>query len=129
MYYAVKFDESTRNRLLERANLLCPIPDGWKIYCDHITICHSSNKDWDKWNGFLKKHLGTEFIFRIMGYGKSEDAYALEVDLFSANPVSHITIACAPNARPVQSNDIKDWIHPEGYDFIEPFAGKIELCQ
>ena len=128
MYYAVKFDEDTRNRLLERANLLCSIPHDWKIYCDHVTMCHSSNKNWDKWNDLLKKHIGTMFVFRITGYGKSNDAYALMVDLFTANLVSHITIACAPGAKPVQSNDIQDWHFPEEYDFIEPFTGILELC-
>ena len=80
MYYAVKFDEETRDRLLERANLLCSIPHDWKIYCDHVTMCHSSNKNWDKWNDLLKKYIGTMFVFRITGYGKSNDASALMVD-------------------------------------------------
>ena len=129
MYYAVKFDEHTRERLLEIAESLCPIPDDWKIYCDHITMCHSSNEKWGRWKPFLDKHLGETFMFRITGYGKSDNAFALTVDFTTANPVSHITIACAPGAKPVQSNDIDNWTYPEGYDFIQPFIGTIELCK
>lgn len=129
MYYAVKFDEKTRERLLEIAESLCPIPDDWKIYCDHITMCHSSHKNWIGWKKFLDRYIGEKFIFRVTGYGKSDKAFALSVDLNTANPVAHITIACAPGARPVQSNDIDNWTYPEGYDFIQPFTGTIELCK
>lgn len=128
MYYAVKLDEETRQRILERAKLLCPIPDGWKIYCDHITMCHSSHKDWPKWDKVLHRHLGTEMVFRITGYGKSDYAIALSVDLYTANLVSHITIACAPGAKPVQSNGIKNWVVPN-LDLIQPFTGTLELCR
>lgn len=128
MYYALKFDEHTRERLLEIAESLCPIPDDWKIYCDHVTMCHSSNDKWDRWKPFLDKLLGETFMFRITGYGKSDNAFAFTVNFTTANPVSHITIACAPGAKPVQSNDIKDWHYLEEYDFIEPHIGTIELC-
>lgn len=129
MYYALKFDEKVRGRLFEIAESLCPIPYDWKIYCDHITICHSSDENWVGWRKFLDKYIGETWIFRVIGYGKSEKAFALAVDLVTANHVSHITIACAPGARPVQSNDIQNWEYPEEYDFIEQFSGKIELCQ
>ena len=129
MYYAVKFDEDTRRRILERAELLCPVPDDWKIYCDHVTMCHSSNKQWNQWGKFLQNHLGRRFVFRIIGYGKSDSAFALAVDLHTTNKVAHITVACAPDAKPVQSNDIEDWIYPKEYDLIEHFEGELVLCQ
>lgn len=129
MYYAVKFDAKTRERLLDIAESICPIPDDWKIYCDHITICHSSHKDWEKWNKCLKEILGLKIPFRIKGYGKDNYVVALAVeDINTANSVSHITIACASGAKPVQSNYIRDWNGLDQSKF-PCFFGEIELCQ
>lgn len=129
MYYAVKFNEHTRDMLLTLAESICPIPDDWKVYGDHITIVHSSNENWDALSRAYAQIQGRYTTFRVTGYGKSDDAFALMVDYPSANKVSHITIACAPGAKPVQSNDITNWTKFDSMDPVVYLNGWIKLCK
>lgn len=130
MYYAVKFNKYTRDMLLSLAESICPISDDWKLYCDHITIVHSSNENWDKLSRQYAQIQGRYTTFKVIGYGKSDDAFALMVDYPTANKVAHITVSCAPGAKPVQSNDITNWTEfdPLTKHHTHYFNGWIKLC-
>ena len=54
--------------------------------------------------------IGHPIKFYVIGYGISENVLAAMVDLPSENAVSHITLAVAPGHKPVEANDIEDWI-------------------
>lgn len=130
MYYAVKFNEQTRDMLLALAESICPIPDDWKIYCDHITIVHSSNENWNELARQFAQIQGCYTTFEVIGYGKSDDAFALMVDCITTNKVSHITVACASGAKPVQSNEITNWIKFKSVPgHSRYFNGYIKLCK
>lgn len=83
--------------------------DGWKIYADHCTLLHRTHK-----NQYIKKYLDmalkSPIRFKVIGFGVSENVVAAMVDLPSENDVSHITLAVAPGHKPVEANDIEDWI-------------------
>ena len=129
MYYAVKFNEHTRDLLFALAESIWPIPDNWRVYCDHITIVHSSNEKWHELSRRFVEAQGKYTTFKVIGYGISYEAFALMVDFPSTNEVSHITIACAPGAKPVQSNEITDWIKFDSLDAPSAcFFGWIKLC-
>ena len=130
MYYAVKFNEQTRDMLLALAASICPIPYDWKVYCDHITLVHSNSGNWDKFAREYAQIHGCYTTFKVIGYGKSDDAFALMVDYPTANKVSHITVACAPGAKPVQSNDITNWTEFDPLTgYAHYFNGWIKLCK
>jgi len=116
--------------LLSLAESICPIPDDWKLYCDHITIVHSSNENWDELSRQYAQIQGRYTTFKVIGYGKSDDAFALMVDYPTTNKVAHITIACAPEAKPVQSNDITNWTEfdPLTKHYTHYFNGWVKLC-
>lgn len=111
-YLGVFIDDRTKEKLLKVIGAV--IPENWKVYLDHCTLVHCSNPD-QTVVPFLELFIGTNVRFNVTGYGKSKRACAFMVDLPSMNKVSHITIACAPGAKPVESNDIQDW-----YPFYEP---------
>lgn len=109
MYYGLFFSSHTKSFILKKFGYL--IPEGWKVYADHVTLIHSSNKDFDKISALLSAFVedDTEVAVPIIGYGISENAIALKVDLPSFNKVTHITLAVRPGHTPVESNEIKEW--------------------
>lgn len=125
MYYAVKISEETKQKILRVFTQFFDIPEGWKVYCDHITLIHSSHKDWDTGRRLLTNFERCLVTFYVTSIGRSENAYALGVALVSMNEVSHITIACKEGHKPVESNEIKVW---EKLYCPEKFNGALTLC-
>ena len=105
-YYGIFLDDESKKILLSA----CPLNEikGWTIICDHVTLIHHSADSYAI-VPFLDMFLGSKVTFNVLGWGKSENALALIVDVPSMNKVSHITIAVAPGKKPVESNYIKDW--------------------
>lgn len=110
-YYGVFLLDSEKKRLKELFwdILSFRYLEGWKIYCDHCTILHKTHENQD-----IRKYLdlicGHPIKFYITGVGVSDNAIAALVDLPSENKVSHVTLAVAPGHKPMESNDIEDWI-------------------
>lgn len=81
----------------------------WKLVCNHCTILHKRHKN-QEIRKYLDLAVGNVVEFTVTGIGFSDKAIAVSVDLPSENKVSHITIAVAPGHRPVESNDIVNWV-------------------
>lgn len=110
VYYGIFFDKNTQKQLLEFAKNYVGIPDDWKIFCHHMTIIFN-DKSTEKQHMAKKldEYLGSKHIITIDGIGVSDRAIALGVRFITQNERSHITIATAPDAKPVESNNITNW--------------------
>ena len=138
LYYGVFFSEKTKRALLEYARkcmekCTCPsdhgfdFRDDWKIYCDHMTLVfndgsQSAQEDADFYENW---GLGQSVSLRITHIGYSERAIALRVDYKTANKISHITVATAPDAKPVESNDISYWVKMDGAFYVTGTVRKV----
>lgn len=125
MYYAIKFSQEIKNRLLKVFNTFFDLDDSWKVYCDHITLIHSSHKDWVTASKLLCNFSGHSIQFNIVSIGYNDNVIAFEVNIPTANEHSHITIACKNGHRPVESNKIRKW---EKLYCAENFSGFLMLC-
>ncbi len=114
-YYGIFLPDFRKKELIQSVSSRI-LPDDWTIYADHCTLVHCLMPDADfVHTEFLDLFLGKWVEFRVIAYGRSENALAAMVDLPSLNKISHITIAVAPGHKPVESNDITEWT------FIKPF--------
>ena len=123
-YYGIFLDEKEREHLLQTAKDLVDWEKKWeeyKVYADHCTLIHRSEDNWTV-VPFLDLFLGRQVEFDVIGYGESDEAFALLVNLPSMNDVSHITIACRKDIPPVASNYIADWKYFGKCD-IHSFSG------
>jgi len=79
------------------------IPEGWTTHAHHMTLNLGESKS--------PELLGQEVTINVKALGKDENAIALLVDtnIPSKNDKTHITLATAPHADPVASNDIENW--------------------
>lgn len=89
------------------------IPEGWKLYGDHATFAFNNGSELAEaiFNHY-KDAIGVSLMLSSVGLGKSDRAIALKIDatgLPCANHIMHITLAVAPEAKPVESNNIIDW--------------------
>jgi len=111
VYYGVFFDKNVQKELLEFAKNYIAIPDGWKVFCHHMTIVfNDKSEEKQEMAEKLDEYLGTKQSITIDGIGVSNRAIALSVkDYVTQNERSHITIATAPDAKPVESNNISNW--------------------
>ena len=109
MYWCLTLSEETKNKLLKIAKTFDLIPEGWNIYADHITLIHSSSKNFDSASKLLSNFTGHAVKFSILGIGISDGVVAFEVDTRTENRVPHITIATSPSTKPVASNTIEIW--------------------
>lgn len=123
IYYGVFFSEQTKHAIQEYAKKMmnsysCPsdhefeFQKDWKIYCDHMTLVfNNGTKEAQEDADFYENWgLGQSVSLMITHIGYSDRAIALQVDYKTANKISHITVATAPGAKPVESNDITYWI-------------------
>ena len=124
MYYALELSKEMQTRVMNVFRRFFEIPEEWKVYCDHITLIHSSHKDWKTASKLLRNFIGTNVQFAILRVGISYCAMAFEVDTLSVNEHSHITICVAPDHKPVESNNITDW---EKLYCDECFTGKLVI--
>ena len=110
-YYGVFFSEKTQNTLLRFAKEQVNIPDDWKIFCHHMTIVYNNgSEERQKMADALDYFVGNSQSLMINSIGVSDRAIAFGVaDYVTQNAQSHITIATAPGAKPVESNNITKW--------------------
>lgn len=125
MYYAIKFSQEIKNRLLKVFNTFFDLDDNWKVYCDHITLIHSSHKDWVTASKLLCNFSGYKVQFSLINIGYNDNVIAFGVSTLTANEHSHITIACRDEHKPVESNQISEW---ERLYCAETFEGTLTLC-
>ncbi len=108
-YSGIILDKNTQQEVLNQVD----IPNGWKVYAHHMTICLGELPE------NLKHLKGKKQNLKITKLGKSDKAIAfgVETDL-SKNKIPHITIAINTSigAKPKDSNDITEW------ENIEPFT-------
>jgi len=105
-YTAIVSPESVADGFMSPWDLLVSsleIPEGWSIHAHHLTLNMGACKD--------KSLLGKNVQLKATALGRDENAMALlvETPVPTKNKLPHITIAVAPGAKPVQSNDIKEW--------------------
>lgn len=125
MYYAIKFSEEIKNRLLKVFNEFFGLDDNWEIYCDHITLIHSASKDWFIASKLLLNFCGHKVQFRLTSVGYNNNVIAFGVSTLTVNEHSHITMACKKGHKPVESNKITKW---EKLYCVETFEGTLTLC-
>lgn len=124
MYWAIQLSIEMQNRVMRVFHKFFKVPEGWEMHCDHITIIHSSHKDWMTASKLLLNFKDQPVKFTLDGIGISESAIAFKVNTYTANKISHITIATAPGAKPVESNNIENW---EKLYCTEEFEGRLTL--
>ena len=108
IYCGIFLDKFSKERL--RMNF--DIPENWKWYGDHVTLCFNDNSVLSKVASEINAgYVGAERKFKVTGIGISENAIALKVQLpigvVCTNKVAHITIGC--KTKPVDSNAIEIW--------------------
>ena len=102
LYTGVFLEKASQNVLFH--NLEHMIPEGWKRFGHHMTICLGPMKD--------KSLLDTEALLRVTHVGLSDMAMAVKVesDIKTKNPIPHVTVAINPEGgMPSMSNDITKW--------------------
>lgn len=117
IYYGVFFSNTTRDFLIRKAKELIDIQENWTLYGDHMTIVFNdgSERKQEVANA-LDNVLGYEQQLRIISIGISDEAIAFEVNNYETqNEHSHITIAVAPGSKPVNSNNITEWLKIDGF--------------
>lgn len=87
------------------------IPDGWKMYMDHMTLCYNKHDDEsEELYDFYQDFIGSEIELICDSIGITDDIIAIGVSY--THPVQnrkpHITIA-TNNVPPVRSNFIQNW--------------------
>jgi hypothetical protein len=116
-YFGIFFDSVIQDRILNFAKRYVKIPNDWKIYCHHMTIVYNDGSDIkQKLAEKLEPLVGTVETLNVVGIGISDRAVALKIDYRTANKISHVTVAVAPGAKPVESNDIIDWKQTENFE-------------
>ena len=118
MFIALVLSPGSAKRIEGEARLRGLIPEGWAVKCHHCTLAMGATHRFNL--GFVKS-------FTVTGYGMTAGRVsAFRVDVpESFNIVPHITIAVAEGARPVESNDIAEWIDCDKFEVV----GAIEICK
>lgn len=120
-YYGLFIGECTKQYLIKtvKKNMFfktfVPNMKDVKIYLDHITLMHVSNRDADL-EFVFDANLGRLYRIIIDGIGFSDTAVAFKVRREDTsiveccmNNTPHITIATYNNGKPVDSNNITNW--------------------
>ena len=124
IYYGVFFSNNTKRAILEYTKKWFidnnkEFPKDWTSYCDHMTLVFNNGSESAyKFADGLDIFLGQSISLRIISVGISDRAIALGVDFITNNKYSHITVAVAPGAKPVESNYIENWIPTNGDFYI-----------
>lgn len=126
IYYGIFFSQPTKQYLIQRAKELVDIPENWKLYGDHMTIIYNDgNEEKNEHANKLYRALGWEEQLMITSIGISDKAIAFGVSNYKTqNEHSHITIAVAPDSKPVKSNEIKEWLPIDGF-YVTGAIGRI----
>jgi len=131
LYYGVFFSDNTKRAIYDYVSKFLSknsysISEDWKKYCSHMTLVfnHGTEED-QRLAQFYDMFLEDTVSLRSTSVGISERAIALGIDYITANKHSHITIAIHPDAKPVESNDITEWIPTNGDFYITGTFKKI----
>ena len=129
IYFGVFLDADESERVYNIINSLhgIDIPDDWRKYTDHMTIIYNNKSEIAQaWAKATAPRVGEDVLLKATHVGMSDKAIAIRVKgEMSANAIPHITIACSPTGKPVDSNKITNWRE------IDPFtiSGKIDVLQ
>ena len=127
IYFGVFLDANESERVYNIINSLhgIDIPDDWRKYTSHMTIIYNNKSEIAQaWAKATAPRVGEDVLLKATHVGVSDKAIAIRVNgEMSANAIPHITIACSPTGKPVDSNKITNWRE------IEPFtiSGKIDV--
>ena len=129
IYFGVFLDADESERVYNIINSLpgIDIPDDWRKYTSHMTIIYNNKSEIAQaWAKATAPRVGEDVLLKATHVGMSDKAIAIRVNgEMSANAIPHITIACSPIGKPVDSNKITNWRE------IDPFSisGKIDVLQ
>ena len=129
IYFGVFLDADESERVYNIINSLpgIDIPDDWRKYTSHMTIIYNNKSEIAQaWAKATAPRVGEDVLLKATHVGVSDKAIAIRVNgEMSANAIPHITIACSPIGKPVDSNKITNWRE------IDPFtiSGKIDVLQ
>ena len=129
IYFGVFLDADESERVYNIINSLpgIDIPDDWRKYTDHMTIIYNNKSEIAQaWAKATAPRVGEDVLLKAAHVGVSDKAIAIRVNgEMSANAIPHITIACSPTGKPVDSNKLTNWRE------IVPFtiSGRIDVLQ
>lgn len=129
IYFGVFLDADESERVYNIINSLpgIDIPDDWRKYTDHMTIIYNNKSEIAQaWAKATAPRVGEDVLLKATHVGVSDKVIAIRVNgEMSANAIPHITIACSPMGKPVDSNKITNWRE------IVPFTinGKIDVLR
>lgn len=113
IYFGVFLDDNESERLYNIVESLpgIKIPSDWKKYAHHMTIIFNNKTDVAQaWAKTTLQRMGEDVCLTVTHVGVSDKSIAVRVSgEMSANSIPHITIACSPNGKPVDSNKITNW--------------------
>ena len=126
-YFGVFLDSDESERVYNIVNSLpgIDIPNDWRKYTDHMTIIYNNKSEIAQaWAKATAPRVGEDVLLKATHVGMSDKAIAIRVNgEMSSNNIPHITIACSPTGKPVESNKITNWRE------INPFTinGRIDV--
>ena len=120
IYFGLFLNQDIKNKLmniLKSTEYYKILEKADNIYLDHCTLLHCS-QNYPKLKEYLQSKLKCEFSATITSIGISDKAIAFGVKFsllrdgrsMCANNHPHITIATFNGGKPVDSNNIKEWI-------------------
>lgn len=123
-YFGLFLSEEDRNALLQViidnpivSNLV--FQRGSTIYLDHCTLLHKNQNDLEVYNALMDRIMSNysdnNYRMIVEGIGISNKAIAFKVALGDsalpcANAKPHITVCTINGGKPVNSNEIMNWI-------------------
>lgn len=126
-YFGVFLEDDESERVYRIVDSLpgIDIPSDWRKYAHHMTIIYNNKSEVAQaWANTTAPRMGEDVLLRATHVGVSDKAIAIRVSgEMSANDIPHITIACSPIGKPVDSNKITNWRE------IDPFTinGRIDV--
>lgn len=107
-YWAIMLDKESRDRLIAQTS---SVMRGWQPIAEHCTLAFRSPVNQDTAD-YIQTHLGQMVEMNVVALGMSDEAIAVQVDgdFATDNRIPHITLAVPPGGKPVNSNNIQNWI-------------------
>lgn len=110
-----KMSSDKLRRYLQNPVLKDGIMDGdeWKVYCNHMTLAYNDgSKDVQKIFNYYQKSIGDTRDLSMVAIGASDKAIAAKIDYEDkiSNTIAHVTMAVSPTGKPVDSNQITNWL-------------------
>ena len=102
-YTAVVLDQSSQETLV--AAMKHHIPDGWKVYCHHMTISMGPYK--------IRSEVGKRVALSTVAVARNDNTVAVSVNGYPSNNKNpHITVAVntVAGAKPKDSNLLTNWV-------------------